>query len=160
MSSDVRETFRTVNIFANKEKCLFLYLWTCGYLSYTVGIIEGRAFPSEKQSLFQRYTITIFTARLFYQRRLVTHAMRQPISQIAFLYSDRDQAKLLEHFTVCELLSQLDEKKAMGLDGVRCKLLKLASSIIGPSLTKIFNSCIETETFPDEWKIAQGDSYL
>ena len=43
----------------------------------------------------------------------------------------------------------------MGLDGVPCKLLKLASSIIGPSLTKIFNSCIETETFPDEWKIAK-----
>ena len=57
--------------------------------------------------------------------------------------------------TVCELLSQLDEKKAMGLDGVPCKLLKLASSIIGPSLTKIFNSCIKTETFPDEWKIAK-----
>ena len=43
----------------------------------------------------------------------------------------------------------------MGLDGVPCKLLKLASSIIGPSLTKIFNSCTETETFPDEWKIAK-----
>ena len=57
--------------------------------------------------------------------------------------------------TVCELLSQLDEKKAMGLDGVPCKLLKLASSIIGPSLTEIFNSCIHTETFPDEWKIAK-----
>ena len=64
MLSDVRETFRTVNIFVNKEKCLFLYLWTCGYLSYTVGIKEGRAFPSEKQCLFQRYTITIFTVWL------------------------------------------------------------------------------------------------
>ena len=41
MLSDVRETFRTVNIFVNKEKCLFLYLWTCGYLSYTVGIKGG-----------------------------------------------------------------------------------------------------------------------
>ena len=46
-------------------------------------------------------------------------------------------------------------KTTMGLDRVPCKLLKLASSIIGPSLTKIFNSCIETETFPDEWKIAK-----
>ena len=43
--------------------------------------------------------------------------------------------------TVCELLSQLDENKAMGLDGVPCKLPKLGSSIIGPSLTEIFNSC-------------------
>ena len=41
MLSDVRETFRTVNIFVNKKKCLFLYLWTCGYLSYTVGIKGG-----------------------------------------------------------------------------------------------------------------------
>ena len=100
MLSDVRETFRTVNIFVNKKKCLFLYLWTCGYLSYTVGIKGVGGFPSESQSLLQRYTITIFTARLLYQRRLVTRAMRQPIiSQIAFLYRDRDQSKLLEHFT-------------------------------------------------------------
>ena len=60
----------------------------------------GGGFPSESQSLLQRYTITIFTARLFYQRMLVTRAMRQPIiSPIAFLYRDRDQSKLLEHFT-------------------------------------------------------------
>ena len=56
---------------------------------------------------------------------------------------------------MCELPSQLDEKKAMGLDGVPRKLLKLASSIIGPSSTEIFNSCIDTGTFPDEWKIAK-----
>ena len=42
--------------------------------------------------------------------------------------------------TVCELLSQLDEKKAMGLDGVPCKLVKLASSITGPLFMKISNT--------------------
>ena len=57
--------------------------------------------------------------------------------------------------SVCELLSQLDEKKAMGLDEVPCKLLNLASSVIGPSLTEIFNSCVDAETFPHEWKIAK-----
>ena len=41
MLSDVREKFRTINIFVNTEKCLFLYLCTCGYLSYTVGIKGG-----------------------------------------------------------------------------------------------------------------------
>ena len=44
----------------------------------------------------------------------------------------------------------------MGLDGVPCKLLKLATSIIGPSLTEIFDSCINTENFPDEWKIEKN----
>ena len=43
----------------------------------------------------------------------------------------------------------------MGLDGAPCKLLKLATSFIGPSLTEIFDSCIDTENFPDEWKIAK-----
>ena len=46
-------------------------------------------------------------------------------------------------------------KTTMGLDRVPWKLLKLASSIIGPSLTEIFDSCIDTGTFPNEWKIAK-----
>ena len=40
--------------------------------------------------------------------------------------------------TVCRLLNQLDAKKATGLDRIPCKLLKLSSSIVGPSLTYIF----------------------
>ena len=61
--------------------------------------------------------------------------------------------KALSATTVCELLSQLDKKKAMGLDGVPCTLLKLATS--RPSLTDIFNSCIDRGTFPNEWNIAK-----
>ena len=54
--------------------------------------------------------------------------------------------------TVCELLSQLNGKKATGLDRIPCKL---ASHIVAPSLTKIFKSCIEQGIFPNEWKIAK-----
>ena len=54
--------------------------------------------------------------------------------------------------TVCRLLNQLDTKKATGLDRIPCKLLKLSSSIVGPS---IFKSCINAEIFPNEWKIAK-----
>ena len=57
--------------------------------------------------------------------------------------------------TVCRLLNQLDAKKATGLDRSHCKLLKLSSSIIGPSLAYIFKSCIDAEIFPNEWKIAK-----
>ena len=49
-------------------------------------------------------------------------------------------SRALSVTTVCELLSQLDEKKAMGLDGVPCKLVKLASSITGPLFMKISNT--------------------
>ena len=44
---------------------------------------------------------------------------------------------------------------ATGLDGIPCKLLKLSSSIVGSSLAYIFKSCIDTEIFPNEWKIAK-----
>ena len=57
--------------------------------------------------------------------------------------------------TVCRLLNQLDAKKATGLDRIPCKLLKLSSSIVGPSLAYIFKSCIDAEIFPNEWKIAK-----
>jgi len=57
--------------------------------------------------------------------------------------------------TVCRLLNQLDTKKATGLDRIPCKLLKLSSSIVGPSLAYIFKSCINAEIFPNKWKIAK-----
>ena len=46
-------------------------------------------------------------------------------------------------------------KKATGLDRIPCKLLKLSSSIVGPSLPYIFKSCIDAEIFPNEGKIAK-----
>ena len=55
--------------------------------------------------------------------------------------------------TVCRFLNQLDTKKATGLDRIPCKLLKLSSSIVGSSLAYIFKSCLDTEIFPNEWKI-------
>ena len=57
--------------------------------------------------------------------------------------------------TVCRLLNQLDTNKATGLDRIPCKLLKLSSSIVGPSLAYIFKCCIDAEIFPNEWKIAK-----
>ena len=52
-------------------------------------------------------------------------------------------------------MNQLDAKKATGLDRTPCKLLKLSSSIVGPSLAYIFKSCVDAEIFPNEWKIAK-----
>ena len=45
---------------------------------------------------------------------------------------------------VCDLLCNIDEKKAIGLDGIPNKLLKMSAYIVGPSLSKIFNRSIET----------------
>ena len=67
MLRDVRETFRTVNIFVNKKNACFYIFGLVVTLVILLASKGGGGFPSESQSLLQRYTITIFTARLLYQ---------------------------------------------------------------------------------------------
>ena len=59
--------------------------------------------------------------------------------------------------TVCKLLSDINERKATGLDKIPCKLFKLSrpGDIVGPSLTDMFKSSIDNGLFPSEWKVAK-----
>ena len=45
--------------------------------------------------------------------------------------------------------------KSTGLDKIPAKVLKVASSIIAPSLTSIFNLSLSSGIFIDDWKNAQ-----
>ena len=56
---------------------------------------------------------------------------------------------------VFNLLKNIDEKKATGLDMIPSKLLKMAASIVTPSLTAIFTKSIITGIYPTEWKMAR-----
>ena len=56
---------------------------------------------------------------------------------------------------VYKLLSKLNERKSAGLDNILNKLLKMAATIVSPSLTLIFAKSIETGISPDEWKLAR-----
>ena len=56
---------------------------------------------------------------------------------------------------VFNLLRNIDEKKATGLDMIPSKLLKMAARIVTPSLTAIFTKSIITGIYPTEWKMAR-----
>ena len=56
---------------------------------------------------------------------------------------------------VLDLLKKIDEKKATGLDKIPSKLLKMAASIVAPSLTNVFTKSILTGIYPTEWKLAR-----
>ncbi|KAJ8031032.1 hypothetical protein HOLleu_27625 [Holothuria leucospilota] len=45
--------------------------------------------------------------------------------------------------------------KATGVDDISCKILKIAKSIIVPSLTEIINLSIRTKSVPNLWKQAK-----
>ena len=51
-------------------------------------------------------------------------------------------------------VQDLDEGKSVGLDGIPPKVLKWASILIVPILTKIFNTCICEGVYPDKLKLA------
>lgn len=57
--------------------------------------------------------------------------------------------------TVFKLLASMSENKATGLDGIPCKLLKEAASVIAVPLCDIFNLSIQISIFPSDWKLAK-----
>ena len=56
---------------------------------------------------------------------------------------------------VFNLLRNIDEKKATGLDMIPSQFLKMAASIVAPSLPAIFTKSILTGIYPTEWKTAR-----
>ena len=56
---------------------------------------------------------------------------------------------------VSEFINGLNPAKATGLDGIGPQILKLASTVLSPSITALINKSIETATFPDQLKMAK-----
>ena len=52
---------------------------------------------------------------------------------------------------VFKLLSEQDENKAPGPDGVPAKILKLFAAQLAPALTHIFNKSLTTGILPEDW---------
>jgi len=77
----------------------------------------------------------------------------------AQLPQDSDFEEKLGSITVTEdevydLIKCIDTTKATGPDGIGPKLLYEAGFSIVPSLTRLFNLCLECSTFPSMWKLA------
>ena len=53
------------------------------------------------------------------------------------------------------LLQNVNTNKALGIDGISAKILKIAAPCISSSLTVIFNQFILRGVFPNDWKISK-----
>jgi hypothetical protein len=56
---------------------------------------------------------------------------------------------------VDKLLKKLDTSCGPGVSGISTKILKAAHEELAPSVTELFNKCIETKIVPNEWKLAK-----
>jgi hypothetical protein len=67
---------------------------------------------------------------------------------------DHDALSEISEYEVFLLLSNLKTSKSTGMDSIPARLLKISAEIISPSLTWIFNLCIKTGVYIDDWKKA------
>ena len=58
-------------------------------------------------------------------------------------------------FEVYDYLISLNQNNTQGLDNIDGKILKMAAPIISDSLTHVYNSCIESNYFPNAFKEAK-----
>ena len=57
-----------------------------------------------------------------------------------------------EEVSVC--FDKIKIRSAHGIDQIPAKFVKLAKCVLLPILTKLFNKCVNQETFPNEFKTA------
>ncbi len=80
------------------------------------------------------------------------------IADVQYFRTDANTSfkiQLVNQETIEKELNGLEDGKAVGLDGIPPKLLRLSASAISQSLTYLLNQSIKTKTFPDEWKTAK-----
>ena len=62
---------------------------------------------------------------------------------------------LITEEQVLKEINAMPTKKAVGIDGISCKLLKAAAPEIVQSVTKSINKSFTSGVFPDVWKTAK-----
>ena len=60
-----------------------------------------------------------------------------------------------DEYEIIGIINNLNEHKALGVDGIPTKLIKAAKYVLAPYLSKIFNSGLEQGHYYDELKIAR-----
>ena len=71
-----------------------------------------------------------------------------PFVNARFEFTEIDKQTMLRHLT------NINERKATGADGISAKLLRMAAPGIATSLTKLFNYSLKTGQIPRDWKAA------
>ena len=57
---------------------------------------------------------------------------------------------------IVKLLNKLNKSKGAGLDKLSSRLIRECADLISPYISTIFNCCLTTGIFPDDWKLAKA----
>ena len=122
----------------------------------------------------------IFDNKRYTKSEDIAAKLNQYFSSISEIFKDTDSEQLdtdfnkLKHFVdskvpnntyfkipvitseqVCRIISTLDSSKAIGLDGIGPRIIKLIDRLLSPSIAALINKSILTGRFPDQFKLAK-----
>ena len=122
----------------------------------------------------------IFDNKRYTKSEDIAAKLNQYFSSISEIFKDTDSEQLdtdfnkLKHFVdskvpnntyfiipvitseqVCRIISTLDSSKAIGLDGIGPRIIKLIDHLLSPSIAALINKSILTGRFPDQFKLAK-----
>ena len=99
---------------------------SCNYFA-NIGASMSKSIPNTKNSDFKIYSESCLQSFVFQE---------------------------IEEQEINYCISSIKATSAPGSDNIPPKFVKLAKIVLTPFLTKLFNKCIQQETFPDAFKIA------
>ena len=85
------------------------------------------------------------------QCSLINNSSELP-RKLEYLTQSRLSSVTFSEDDIEKLIQNLDPNKAHGHDQISIRMLKLCSNSICKPLEIIFNRCLETSTFPNDWK--------
>ena len=122
----------------------------------------------------------IFDNKRYTKSEDIAAKLNQYFSSISEIFKDTDSEQLdtdfnkLKHFVdskvpnntyfnfpvitseqVCRIISTLDSSKAISLDGIGSRIIKLIDHLLSPSIAALINKSILTGRFPDQFKLAK-----
>ena len=86
------------------------------------------------------------------EEELKDHKSIQNIRKVATTNGVQFKFRNFNVKEVTRALETLNPNKSIGHDKIPPRVLKLACNVLAPSLTNIFNVCIQTSNWPEQWK--------
>ena len=93
----------------------------------------------------------LFNSFFAEQCSLISNSSKLP-SKLKYLTQSRLSWVIFSKDDIIKLIQNLDPNKAHGHDQISIRMLKLCSNSICKPLKIIFNQCLETSMFPNDWK--------
>ena len=88
-------------------------------------------------------------------QNIPSSCLKDPLSYIKKKVDNSFVLSRTNSYEISTLIRKLNNKKSSGYDCISNKILKETKDVITPYLETLFNKCIQTGTFPDDYKIAK-----